>query len=151
MNKEEKEARRSKFIRISSLALFILAVVVFAFIAVQNWQYWAGVEKQTLYASVNISSDIGMFGGSGSELDFGRMKAGGSASITKEISNAHDFPVNLKMSARGDIAQLMVFDENITLAAHESKRVSFSVASREDTNLGLYEGFVDIRFLRVRE
>ena len=152
MNKEERAVRRKKIIKILSLALIILILGVFAFIAVQNWQYWFGLEKQTLYASINISSDMGMFGGGNiSELAFGRMKAGGSAAKIKEFENSHDFPVTLKISVRGNIAPLMVLDDNITLAAHESKRVSFGVTSQEDTKLGLYEGYVDIRFLRARE
>jgi hypothetical protein len=140
MKKKEK-----KIMLIASVIIFAIALCIFALTLMHYWPYWFGLEKWNVYASVNVTSGIGGFDLNGTALIFGKMGLGGSSKKYITIDNSHNFPILVKISAKGSIVPLLRYDNNIVVGNGEAKNITFSAVSERNTTLGFYEGFVHFK------
>ncbi|MCX8158970.1 MAG: hypothetical protein N3D20_01615 [Candidatus Pacearchaeota archaeon] len=103
------------------------------------------LESKELYANVNVSKgNRGGFDLNKSALTFGKISLGGSATRSINFENNYNFAVYVKISANGDIANLLFFNEIEFVKAKENKRIGFSVITNNETKVGFYEGKVKI-------
>jgi len=83
-----------------------------------------------------------------SALIFGSVIRGGGSSRNINIDNNFQFPVVAVISAEGDIAPLLHFDNLVEIGENEFGELSFNVIAPSDINDGFYSGNVTIEIFR---
>ncbi len=137
-----------KLLLIASVVLLIIMAVLLS-ITLMNFR---AIEKWDLFANVTVTNDKGGFelNKNSTDLTFGKVKLGGASTRFIDFTNSYEFPVVLKMSAEGTIAPLLHL-EDIRFEKNEMKRISISVATTNETELGYYSGYVRFRLLVAAE
>ena len=105
------------------------------------------IQTTTFFASLNVSDRVG-FDVDDSALIFGSVIRGGGSSRNINIDNNFQFPVVAVISAEGDIAPLLHFDNLVEIGENEFGELSFNVIAPSDINDGFYSGNVTIEIFR---
>ena len=128
-------------------AVLALAVLVFLF-SLSSFLGWPAVEKERVYASVNVSDRIG-FDVNGTALTFGSILPGGSSSRSVVFQNTYDFPLEGRVVVEGDIAEVLNVRERWRVPVDGETEIPLSVYAGDGTQRGFYDGFVVFRLVRV--
>lgn len=130
-----------------TIVVFVVALLGFLMTLLAYSPYWFGLDKRTFYTSVNFSSgDVG-FDVNGTALTFGMLKLGGSANRNIIFSNSYDFPVVLQISLEGSISPYMKYEPSVYVDKNETKKISFSVVSPWNADVGHYDGYVKFKIV----
>ena len=135
---------KKNIILITSIVL-ILALIGFYFTFVKYSPYIFGLEKRTIYASVDVAEESGGFDLNAAALTFGKMKKGDSQTSNWIFKNDYNSSVIVKISSSGEINKLLRYENDILVLPGEAKKIGFSVKSPSDSREGLYEGFVQLK------
>jgi hypothetical protein len=128
-----------------SIVLFIAVAVVFA-ITLINMR-----PIETRFANVTVTDDKGGFelNKGSQDLTFGKVKAPGASTRMINFTNGFEFPVILRMNAKGTIAPLLSLDD-VRFEAGETKTITISAVTTKETELGYYSGYVNFRLLAAK-
>ena len=137
--------QNNKLILWVSVILFIIVLVGFCLTLISYYPYWFGLEKRTFYASVNVTTSGGGFDLNKTALTFGKISLGGSASRGIIFDNKYNFPVIAKINVIGKINEILNYENDILIDRNETKKLSFSVRAFNETELGFYDGYVNVK------
>jgi hypothetical protein len=107
------------------------------------------IEEKEYFASINVTEKSGGVNLNSSALTFGAMSKTGSSTRSIIFQNKFSFPVVAKISARGNIAKLLIFEKEILVDANKTEKLTFSVQGAKAEDIGYYSGFVKIRIYRA--
>lgn len=141
--------QKNKLILWISTILFIVVLIGFSITIKIYSPYWFGLEKRTFYASVNVTLDSGGFDLNTTALTFGKISLGGSASRGIIFDNKYEFPVIARVSSRGRISEILTYENDILIEKNETRKLSFSVATSNKTELGFYEGYITVKVVPI--
>ena len=104
------------------------------------------IQEQAFYASVNVT-ESGGFDLNGTALTFGSIAQHGSSTREINFQNNYDFPIFARITSEGEISSILHHDGFVRLKGKETKKVSFSVVSDENTERNFYEGEVIFKII----
>ena len=140
MNKKNK-----KTMLIVSAVMFVVVLFVFVTTVMHYWPYWFGLQNWELYSNVEVSADKGGFDLNTTALTMGIIKLGGASRRTINFTNDYDFPVLVKISAKGNITYLLQYETPVFVESGEKISIKFQATSTRETPVGEYEGFVKFK------
>lgn len=129
---------------IFGLSFLLLLVSVFSFLS------YKPIETREINASVELTKDLGGFDLNSSALTFGKITLGGSVVRNLLFDNGYSFPVKLKIEVKGEITDLLVFQDSYDVKSGESISIPFTVVAKEDSPLGNYSGIVIVQMYKGR-
>lgn len=142
--KEEEKMKRENFLAILIAALVIaiqLAIFVSSRIPLQS---------EDFYASANVTYNQGGFDLNKSALTFGNLVIGGSSTREIVFENNYPFPVLAKISASGEIADFLIFENEARVPEGGSRNISFTFYSPPGSSVGFYSGSVNLKIYSSR-
>lgn len=139
------QKRNNKIKYYAVVAIFIAAFIIFAATFIHYYPYAFGLKKWTIYTNVEVSADRGGFDLNSTALTMGVIKAGGAARRWVNFTNDYDFPVVLKIDSKGNITELLRYEDDIYVEPGELKRVEISAVSTTETPVGQYEGYLTFK------
>ncbi len=132
--------------RTFTILLFVIAAALFFISLFSLFIVSTPLERRMLDASVTISSNKGGFDVNQSALTFGIVTPGSSSTRTVSVDNPYSFPIILRISSAGPIDPFLSYTSVVAIPVGESKRISFSIVSDQQTPLGFYPGQVTFTF-----
>ncbi len=136
--------KNEKILLILAVIVFACVLVMFCLVLMRYWPYWFGLQKWSIYASVNVT-DRGGFDLNGTALTFGKIELLGSSTRYVNFTNGYNFPVFVKISANGNIAPLLSYENLAYVKEGEIEKIGISAVAKNDTRLGFYEGYVNFK------
>lgn len=83
------------------------------------------------------------------ELAFGKIVPGGSSTRAMTLTNEYNYPVLVKIKPSKNIENIISYEEEISLAKNESKKIYLSLSIPEDYPYGEYQGFIKLRIIKT--
>ncbi|PIN88991.1 hypothetical protein COU60_04930 [Candidatus Pacearchaeota archaeon CG10_big_fil_rev_8_21_14_0_10_34_76] len=120
------------FIFIFSIIVFLTSIFFFIF----NQR---DIAFKAIPISVNVTENLG-FDLNESALTFGNVFPGGYSERKILFSNDFDFPVLVKLKAKGSVADLISFDESRIVDSRNIIKIPIGIFIPSDAKKGLYEG-----------
>lgn len=122
-----------------SFGLFLVSLMGSVLLNILN----KPLQQKEIYANLTIGDKVG-FDVNESSLIFGIITPDSISTRSVIFTNDNDFDVLLKIRARGNIAPLLDFEEEIKVKSKEQKSIGFN-ALAEGRELGDYEGYVEFK------
>ncbi|MFH1787745.1 MAG: hypothetical protein ABH811_03070 [archaeon] len=118
------------FLLIMSLAMFLLVLYVNSKIV---------LKEEEIIATLIVGKKSG-FDANTTALTFGMIAPGSSSSRSLVIENGYDFPIKVEFSAKGNIADFLIFEKIIYLDPRETSKLSIGTIIITNENPGNYSG-----------
>jgi hypothetical protein len=131
--------KRKKFNKNIIFILLGLAIISYSFFVILSLP----LETKTIDTKFSVSSKYGVNLNS-SELDFGRIVPGSSITRNIELSNNHNFKVNIQVFASKNIVNFIYSKDNISAEAGQTVSIPITLAIPSNESYGNYSG--KIRF-----
>lgn len=120
------------FIFIFSIIVFLTSISLFVFVQ-------KPIAFKSISISVNVTENLG-FDLNGSALTFGNVFPGGYSERKILFNNDFDFPVLVKLKAKGNVAELISFDESRIVDSRKIIEIPIGIFIPSDAKKRLYGG-----------
>jgi len=108
------------------------------------------IQTEIFYASVYVSSDGAGFDLNKTALTFGKIQKPGTSSRYVKLVNKNSFPVEAVIDVKGDIKDLLEYENNIRIEPNETKKVILVVNAYSNTIDRFYSGDVVFKLIPLR-
>jgi hypothetical protein len=110
------------------------------------------LEHRTVYAQVEVGEGIGI-DVNDTALMFGRLDVRRGSSLLRSVvyNNTYDFPVILLLSAQGDVAPFLSFEEKLLVDTGEGVEIQLQAYAAPSVAEGVYTGSFTLTVYKGRK
>ena len=141
MTKKTREKNKVYWI---IFVLFALAIIL---IAVSLIREEGVLDRKELPVRVEVANVTGLK--VDESLDFGRIIHGASGQKKINIVNNYNFPISVEFNAGGDVKDFLVYDQKVSFAPLENKRIVVSTIVFENEPYKEYFGTMSVVFKKA--
>ena len=141
MTKKTREKNKVYWI---IFVLFALAIIL---IVVSLTRGGEVLDRKELPVRVEVANVTGLK--VDESLDFGRIIHGASGQKKINITNNYNFPISVEFNAGGDVKDFLVYDQKVSFAPLENKRIVVSTIVFENEPYKEYFGTMSVVFKKA--
>ena len=141
MTKKTREKNKVYWI---IFVLFALAIIL---IVVSLTRGGEVLDRKELPVRVEVANVTGLK--VDESLDFGRIIHGASGQKKINIVNNYNFPISVEFNAGGDVKDFLVYDQKVSFAPLENKRIVVSTIVFENEPYKEYFGTMSVVFKKA--
>lgn len=105
------------------------------------------LETHNFQTSARVNLGKMEFDLNGTALTFGGIAKPGTSTRNIILRNDYNFPVIARISAEGDIKNILYFEKIIRIYRNETKKITFTATAATETSEGNYSGIIKIKIL----
>ncbi len=125
-------------------AVFVASFIVLASSFFLYYVVVVDSPEDSVYASVLVSHEKSGFDLNATALTFGSIIPGAVSSRSVQITNPYPSSARAFIQAEGSIGSVLEYTPIVELGPHETKSIGFVVRAQNETEQGLYEGYVTV-------
>lgn len=122
------------------ISIFTIALIILSLVSAFN--SYMILEEKDFYSYLIVSDHAG-FDLNNTAFTFGMISPGGSASRGLITENKYEFPIEVEIKPKGEIANF-VRKQKATVSANETKEIGISAYAPTGTKYGNYTGSIHV-------